>query len=53
QLLLTPTYAEQTISNIIIDIGTPPSGELTPFNVYVALSCSRGKDSVQLFCDLI
>lgn len=45
QLPLTPAYAftdyrvqGQTIRPVIIDIGHPPSGELTPFNVYVALS---------------
>ncbi|KAJ8586619.1 hypothetical protein M405DRAFT_743303, partial [Rhizopogon salebrosus TDB-379] len=31
----------QTISHTIIDIGTPPTGGLTPFNVYVALSRSH------------
>ncbi|KAG1787287.1 uncharacterized protein HD556DRAFT_1247072 [Suillus plorans] len=45
QLPLTPAYAftdyqsqGQTISNTIVDIAQPPSRELTPFNVYVALS---------------
>ncbi|KAF8419986.1 hypothetical protein L210DRAFT_3425411, partial [Boletus edulis BED1] len=28
----------QTIENVIVDIGHPPTGELTPFNAYVALS---------------
>ncbi|KAG2122384.1 hypothetical protein BD769DRAFT_1290470, partial [Suillus cothurnatus] len=42
---LTPAYAftdyrsqGQTISNAIIDIATPPTAGITPFNVYVALS---------------
>jgi ATP-dependent exoDNAse (exonuclease V) alpha subunit len=37
----------QTISHTIIDIGTPPTGGLTPFNVYVALSRSRGQDNFE------
>ncbi|KAF8433224.1 hypothetical protein L210DRAFT_880780, partial [Boletus edulis BED1] len=39
---------QQTIKNVIVDIGTPPSGELTPFNAYVALSRSRGRDTIRL-----
>ncbi|KAG1845209.1 hypothetical protein F4604DRAFT_1595699, partial [Suillus subluteus] len=45
QLPLTPAYLftdyrspGQTISNALIDIATPPTAGLTPFNVYVALS---------------
>jgi len=45
QLPLTPAYAftdyqsqGQTVSNAIINIAMPPSGGLSPFNVYVALS---------------
>ncbi|KIK79554.1 hypothetical protein PAXRUDRAFT_161048, partial [Paxillus rubicundulus Ve08.2h10] len=45
QLPVTPAYAftdyhsqGQTISHTIIDIGDPPTGGLTPFNVYVTLS---------------
>ncbi|KAG1720743.1 hypothetical protein EDB19DRAFT_1643082, partial [Suillus lakei] len=41
---LTPAYSftdyrsqGQTINNAIIDITTPPTEALTPFNVYVAL----------------
>ncbi|KAG1854261.1 hypothetical protein F4604DRAFT_1591293, partial [Suillus subluteus] len=34
----------QTISPSIIDIGTSPSAELTPFNANVALSRGHGKD---------
>ncbi|OAX34181.1 hypothetical protein K503DRAFT_774841, partial [Rhizopogon vinicolor AM-OR11-026] len=41
----------QTISHTIIDIGTPPTGGLTSFNVYVALSRSRGQDNIQLLRD--
>ncbi|KIN92634.1 hypothetical protein M404DRAFT_114797, partial [Pisolithus tinctorius Marx 270] len=41
----------QTIEHCIVDIGTPPSGGLTPFNAYVALSRSRGRDTIRLLCD--
>ncbi|KAG1724818.1 uncharacterized protein EDB91DRAFT_1350921 [Suillus paluster] len=51
QLPLTPAYLftdyrsqGQTINNAIIDIATPPTAGLTPFNVYVALSRARGQD---------
>jgi hypothetical protein len=54
QLPLIPAYSltdyrsqGQTISHTIIDIGTPPTGGLTPFNVYVALSRSRGQDNFE------
>jgi len=58
QLPLTPAYAftdyrsqGQTIDNAIIDIGTPPSGELTPFSLYVALSRGHGRDNIRLLQD--
>jgi ATP-dependent exoDNAse (exonuclease V) alpha subunit len=58
RLPITPAYAfadyrsqGQTISHTIIDIGTPPTGGLTPFNVYVALSRSRGQDNIRLLRD--
>jgi hypothetical protein len=58
QLPVTPAYAftdyrsqGQTISHSIIDIATPPSGGLTPFNVYVALSRGRGQDNIRLLRD--
>ncbi|OAX33634.1 hypothetical protein K503DRAFT_775415, partial [Rhizopogon vinicolor AM-OR11-026] len=35
----------------MIDIGTPPTGGLTSFNVYVALSRSRGQDNIRLLRD--
>ncbi|KAG2749739.1 hypothetical protein P692DRAFT_201680074, partial [Suillus brevipes Sb2] len=39
----------QTINKSIIDIATPPSGGLTPFNIYVALSSrGRGRDNIRL-----
>jgi ATP-dependent exoDNAse (exonuclease V) alpha subunit len=58
QLPLTPAYSftdyrsqGQTINNVIIDIATPPTAGLTPFNVYVALSRARGRDGVRLLRD--
>ena len=36
----------QMIPYVIIDIAKPPSGKLDLFNLYVALSCSRGRHSV-------
>ncbi len=35
----------QTIPHVIVDIGAVPYGKLTPFNVYVALSCSSGQET--------
>jgi len=52
---LTAAYTDyqsqgQTINNAIVDIATPPSGTtgISPFNVYVALSRCRGRESVRL-----
>jgi len=33
------------------DIGKPPTGSLSPFSVYVALSRSRGRDTIRLLRD--
>src|SRR6267154_3638854 len=59
QLPLTPAYTftdyrsqGQTIENTIINIGTPPSGELTPFSIYVALSRGHGRENIRLHRDL-
>lgn len=41
----------QTIEYVIIDIGKPPTGTLSPFSAYVALSRSRGRDTVRLLRD--
>lgn len=41
----------QTIIPVIVDIGRPPTGELTPFNAYVALSRGRGRDHIRLLRD--
>ncbi|KAH7905092.1 hypothetical protein BJ138DRAFT_1165400 [Hygrophoropsis aurantiaca] len=58
QLPLTPAYGftdyraqGQTISYSLIDIATPPSGGITPFNVYVALSRGHGRDNIRLLRD--
>ncbi|KAF8225662.1 hypothetical protein L208DRAFT_1068763, partial [Tricholoma matsutake] len=40
----------QTIEQVIVDLAKPSSGgPLTPFNAYVALSQSRGHDSIWLW----
>jgi hypothetical protein len=36
---------------VLIDIGKPPTGSLSPFSVYVALSRSRGRDTIRLLRD--
>ena len=41
----------QTIEYVIIDIGKPPTGSLSPFSVYVALSRSRERDNIRLLRD--
>ena len=53
QLPLTLAYAftdyrsqGQTLEPVIVDIGSPPFGRLTPFNVYVALSRGTGRDNI-------
>jgi hypothetical protein len=35
----------------MVDIGPPPSGTLSLFNLYVALSRSSGRDTIWLLCD--
>ena len=58
QLPLTLAYAftdyrsqGQTLEPVIVDIGPPPYGRLTPFNVYVALSRGTGRDNIRLLRD--
>lgn len=58
QFALTPGYAftdykaqGQTIEYVIIDIGRPPSGSLSAFGIYVALSRSRGRNTIRLLRD--
>jgi hypothetical protein len=41
----------QTLEWVIIDIGTTKRFPITPFAAYVVLSCSRGRETVQLLCD--
>ena len=55
QLPLTLAYAftdyrsqGQTLQPVIIDIGPPPFGSLTPFNMYVALSRGTSRDHIRL-----
>lgn len=33
---------------VIVDIGQPPTGRITPFNVYVALSQAKSRESIRL-----
>lgn len=58
QLPITPAYAftdyrgqGQTIDPVYIDIGTPPYGHLTPFNLYVALSRGTCREHIRLLRD--
>ncbi|OAX31962.1 hypothetical protein K503DRAFT_777126, partial [Rhizopogon vinicolor AM-OR11-026] len=58
QLPITPAYSftdyrsqGQTVANSIIDIGTPPTGGLTSFNMYVALSRDHGRSNIRLLRD--
>ena len=55
QLAITAGYAftdyksqGQTIEHVIVDLGKPPSGALSPFSAYVALSRSRGRNNIRL-----
>nr|GAT47184.1 predicted protein [Mycena chlorophos] len=55
QFALTPGYAftdyksqGQTISHVIVDLESPPHGGLSPFNAYVALSRSHGRDNIRI-----
>jgi hypothetical protein len=34
-----------------VDIATPPTGGLSLFNLYVALSCSAGRSTIRLLRD--
>ena len=58
QLPLTLAYAftdyrsqGQSLKPVLVDIGTPPNGRLTPFNIYVALSRGTGRDNIRLLRD--
>ena len=41
----------QTIPYVIVDIATPPTGTLSLFNLYVALSRSSGRGTIRLLRD--
>ena len=41
----------QTIQAVMVDIATPPTGGLTLFNLYVALSRSSGRSTIRLLRD--
>jgi len=58
QLPLTPAYAftdfksqGQTINHVIVDLGKTVQFALSPFNAYVALSHSKGRDTIRLLRD--
>ena len=58
QLAIVPGYAftdykaqGQTMECVIVDISRPPSGSLSPFSVYVALSRSRGRKTIRILRD--
>jgi len=55
QLGIVPAYAftdyksqGQTMEYVIVDISRPPTGSLSPFSVYVALSRSRGRKTIRI-----
>ncbi|KAG1832383.1 hypothetical protein EV424DRAFT_1312987, partial [Suillus variegatus] len=55
---LSPAYAftdfksqGQTINHILVNIGKTSSFALSPFNAYVALSHSHGRDTIRLLQD--
>jgi len=41
----------QTMGTIVIDLRDTPTGKISPFSAYVALSRSRGRDSIRLLSD--
>ena len=41
----------QTLPYVIIDIAKPPTGKLSLFNLYVALSRSSGRHTIRLLHD--
>ncbi|KAJ7683082.1 hypothetical protein B0H17DRAFT_942244 [Mycena rosella] len=58
QFLVTGVYAftdyrsqGQTLPYIYVDIGTPPTGGLSLFNLYIVLSRSLGRDMIRLLRD--
>jgi hypothetical protein len=54
QLPIMPAYAftdYQAQGQTIVDIGQPPTGGITPFNIYVALSRAKGRNWIRLLRD--
>ncbi|KAF8817657.1 hypothetical protein BYT27DRAFT_7074195 [Phlegmacium glaucopus] len=58
QIAIVPGYAftdykaqGQTMECVIVDIAKPPCGRLSPFSVYVALSRSRGRNTIRILRD--
>lgn len=58
QFAITPAYAftdfksqGQTIEQVIVDLGKTSSFALDPFHAYVALSRSRGRETIRLLRD--
>ncbi|TFK91367.1 hypothetical protein K466DRAFT_458945, partial [Polyporus arcularius HHB13444] len=58
QFPITPAYAftdyrsqGQTIPSVLVDLKSPPSGKLSLFNLYVALSRSSGRGTIRLLRD--
>ena len=58
QFPMMPAYAftdycsqGQTIPAVLVDIATPPTGGLNLFNLYIALSRSSGRSTIQLLRD--
>ena len=58
QIPIVPGYAftdykaqGQTMECVIIDISKPPTGKLSAFGVYVALSRSRGRNTIRILRD--
>ncbi|KAJ8580064.1 hypothetical protein M405DRAFT_891925 [Rhizopogon salebrosus TDB-379] len=58
QLALIPAYAftdfksqGQTIDHVLVDIGKTTCFGLSLFNAYVALCCSRGRETIRFFKD--
>ncbi|KAF9482840.1 hypothetical protein BDN70DRAFT_800717, partial [Pholiota conissans] len=41
----------QTLPYVIINVASPPTGKLTLFNLYVALSRSAGRKTIRLLRD--
>ena len=58
QLAIVPGYAftdykaqGQTMECVFVDISKPPSGSISAFSVYVALSRSRGRKTIRILRD--